>query len=492
MRPTKFVALMLATSAQIALGQQVPISDSHTLTLDEAINTARQNNPALQQTKELVRNSEASVRTTYAALLPSANASVGAAYTQAGTQIVQGVQLPAGSDSYNGSYRLNFGYNISAAAAFAPRAARANRNASEANVTSSVESLRANVTTQYIQALEQQATAVLDDSLIVGAQGQLDLANAKMRVGAGTILDVRNGEVALGQAEVAALQAHNQARIEKLKLFELMGVAPDTSVQLTTAFTVAANPPGSLDSLLTLAHRVNPDLAAKKSTEYASEMQVHSAQTQYLPTLSVSTGFGGTSFGTPTNSDNLVAAAAAQNQAIYSNCLVTDSIRVGSGLAARNNCTLNQLSAAQIQTIRNSNDPFAFRRTPFQLSAGISLPLFNNYQREASLEQARVARDNAVYDVKARELALNDAVTTAYLNLLTAEKTAELQETTARQAQEALSFAEESYRVGSQTFLQVTTARGQYQQAAVARVNSIYDYHKAFANLEGAVGRPLR
>jgi len=51
---------------------------------------------------------------------------------------------------------------------------------------------------------------------------------------------------------------------------------------------------------------------------------------------------------------------------------------------------------------------------------------------------------------------------------------------------------EESFKVGARTFLDVTTARAQYEQAQINRVNAIYEYHKAFAALENAVGRPLR
>ena len=100
--------------------------------------------------------------------------------------------------------------------------------------------------------------------------------------------------------------------------------------------------------------------------------------------------------------------------------------------------------------------------------------------------------DDAVYNLKARNIQLTNDVTTAYVNLIAAAKTIELQEKTAQQATEALAFAQESYKVGAKTFLDVTTAQGVYQQALVARSNSIYEYHKAFATLESAVGRPLR
>ena len=67
-----------------------------------------------------------------------------------------------------------------------------------------------------------------------------------------------------------------------------------------------------------------------------------------------------------------------------------------------------------------------------------------------------------------------------------------LQEQNASKAKEERSFAEERYKVGASTFLDVVTSRGSYEQALIDRVNAVYDYHKAFAALENAVGHPLR
>jgi outer membrane protein len=68
----------------------------------------------------------------------------------------------------------------------------------------------------------------------------------------------------------------------------------------------------------------------------------------------------------------------------------------------------------------------------------------------------------------------------------------ELQETNSVAAREALSLAEERYRVGASTFVDVAQARADYERAETERINAVYDYHKAFAALESAVGRPLR
>jgi outer membrane protein TolC len=67
-----------------------------------------------------------------------------------------------------------------------------------------------------------------------------------------------------------------------------------------------------------------------------------------------------------------------------------------------------------------------------------------------------------------------------------------MQEVNAQKASEELTYAQERYRVGATTFLDVTTAVGTYVQAQTDRINAIYDYHRDFAALEAAVGRPLR
>jgi outer membrane protein TolC len=46
--------------------------------------------------------------------------------------------------------------------------------------------------------------------------------------------------------------------------------------------------------------------------------------------------------------------------------------------------------------------------------------------------------------------------------------------------------------VGLNTFVDVAQSRGDYERAENDRINSIFEYHKAVAALESAVGRPIR
>src|SRR5207302_154926 len=87
-------------------------------------------------------------------------------------------------------------------------------------ITGAAETLRSNVTQQYIAALRAEANGALQDTLVAVQQANLELAKARVAVGADNILAVRRAEVTLGQAQVAALTAHNTAAVEKARLFQ--------------------------------------------------------------------------------------------------------------------------------------------------------------------------------------------------------------------------------------------------------------------------------
>lgn len=482
--------LPLAALALVAQTAQAQTPTS--LTLDEAFSLARRNNPLFQQTVNARRSADAQVRTAYASLLPSVSANLAGRWQQTGQQYVQGIALNNSSDIMQSSYGLGISYTINSDILFAPRAVRANRAAAEADVTGGAELLRSSVTQQYITVLQAQARAALQDTLMQTTRGQLALANARQAVGASTILDVRRAEVAYGQAEVAALQAHNTAKVEMLRLYERLGVQQPDSVVLTTKFDIAPVT-FRVDSLVNLARTQNPTLLAVKSRERAAGVTVSGARGRYAPTLNLSTGWGGNSSAF-TNENVLLTRETQSFLGQRAGCFFEDSLRSAVASMARLNCNAFTFTAADSASIiaRNSKFPWKFDRAPMSFSAFISLPIFDNLNREQRLQEAIIQRDNAKYSVRARELQLIADVTQAYLNLTTAIRTTQLQEVNASRAREELSFAEERYKVGAATFLDVTTSRGTFEQAQIDRLNAIYDYHRAFAALESAVGRPLR
>jgi outer membrane protein len=288
-----------------------------------------------------------------------------------------------------------------------------------------------------------------------------------------------------------ALTERNNVEIQKLQLFQLIGVEMPVGVQLVTTFPIQ-QPTFRLDSLIDLARRTNPNLEATRSREHAANVGIRAARSQYTPTLSVQTGWGGQA-NEFRNPDFLVSSTQDEFERTFEACMTQDTIRVNAGLAPRG-CSRWVFTPALADQLRasNNNFPFNFERSPFGISATLSLPIFDRWNRELNIQQAVVQRDDARHARRARELQTSSDVTQAYLNLVTRARTVTLQDQIAARAREELSFAEERYRVGASTFLDVVTSRATYEQAQVDRVNAVYEYHRAFAALENAVGRPLR
>ena len=487
--------ISLAVAATQASGQVVPRDStaSATLTIDQAIELARRNNPELQQVQNNRIGARAAVRSAYGALLPSADASLSAQRQQGGQQIFSGTSLGASSDVNQSSYEIGISYRINSATLITPSLQRANRDAVEADISGATSNLRSNVSQQYLTTLQQEANADLQDSLVVASEQELILAQAREIVGSGTQLDVSRAEVALGLQKVQALKARNQVEIEKLRLFQLMGTPQPPNVKLVSQFPITPLNL-NLQQLIESARNQNPVVMALRSREHVADLNVKREKGEYSPTLSLSTGFGGYTYGY-TNSNFPVAQAAAELNASRASCIRTEEVRAALNLSNQlAECNAMAFTPADAQAIKNMNSkfPFNFTKSPRSLSATLSLPLFDGFAREQRLQEAMANRSDARYSVRARELALTADVTAAYLTVTTADKTVALQEQNAAKAKQELKLVQDRYKIGATTFVDLTEARATYERAESERITAVYDYHKAFAALESAVGHPLR
>ncbi|HEY3287329.1 MAG TPA: TolC family protein [Gemmatimonadaceae bacterium] len=485
-----FLTALVVSGVALSAAAQ---SASNSLTLDDAIGIAKKNNPAYQQQLSGRTRAALALRSAYGAFLPGADASFGTGYRQGKQEFFGGVAFGATSDIISSNWGLNFNARLSAATVSELRRARANMEAAEADVSAADVALRAGVVNQFLTALQSQANAELQDSLLTKVRLDLQLAKARVEVGSGTSLDVKRAEVAIGQQQVLALRAHNTAEVDQLKLFQQLGVARPGPVTLVPMTSVTA-PSFELGQLLDIARKGNPTLQGYQSRQAAAAQGVRSARSAYTPTVSLGAQLGGytTQY---KNADYLVAQAQSQTLSSQAGCFTTDSIRRGAGLSSIGaKCNAIQFTPQSAQAIRDANKtfPFDFTSSPYNLSLTLSLPLFDKFGREQRVQEAQILRDNARYDVRRQELQLTADVTSAWTSLQAAYRTVGLQEQNAAAAQEALTLAQERYRVGVSSFVELVQARNDYERASNDRISAVYDYHRAWAALENAVGRPLR
>ena len=490
MQLSKLVAASLCAAipalfSHAAQAQATDSTSAPVLSIEQAVNLAVRHNPTHLSVVNDRSSATALRKGAYGQLLPRLDAQLTGFYQKAGEAPLNSVQFATTSDVYQSFYTLGLTYNLSLSTLVMPKRQNANVRAAEADIVGSQINVQTTVTQDYLTVLQDQAKVILQDTLIAQAQLQLDLAKAKVAVGSGTQLDVSKAQVTLGQAQVAAIQAKNLVDVDKLRLFQEMGVPEPQNVQLTSQFVVEP-PKFTLDSVLGLARLQNPTLNALKVRTQVAAIDVTSARSSYFPSLQVQTGISGFTdqFANP---DVLIGEAARS----AAGCFSEDSLRVRTGLPSLGCQPVTPQVAAEIRK-ENSQFPFSFTRQPLQLSATLSLPIFNNFQREQQVEQAQATRNDADYRAKAQELQLTADVTAAYLTLQAQVQTVTLQEQNAAQARQQLDLAEVKYKAGAATYLDISDAQATFSTAENDRINAIYQYHKAFAALEGAVGHPLR
>lgn len=493
MRNLLLVLACFGTASALGAQTSVAPAQGQVLTLTDALNIARQNNPGYRTAQNARRSADANVRNAYGAFLPNVNTNLAGSFREGRQEFFGGQGFGATNSQLNSSGSINANMQLSMATVYTLRAQRAAADAVDADIVAAEQNLRQQVTNQFITARQAEARAILQDTLVATTRAQLELAQARFTVGSGNQLEVQRAEVANGQQRVAALTARNTAEIELLRLYQAMGVPPVASTRLTGELDVTL-PSISVEALLEQAERANPIIDAARQRERQAERGVSTARSAYLPTLSLQAGVSGFAL----RNTNLGAVIAQQQAGVLSgrnSCIRTEEVRNALGLANRlDQCQLIAWSPEAEQAVRDEQGrfPLDFTRQPYNLSAAVSLPLFNGFRRESDVQQANVQRRNAENALRQEELRVSTEVSAAYLTLTANKQAADLQVENSATARTALQLAEERYRAGAINLVELIQARTDFERAETDRINAIFDFQRAFASLEAAVGRPLR
>jgi outer membrane protein len=482
----------------------IPPASSVSLSLDEALRQARAHSPVYRQTLNNAAPARWGVRNAYGSLLPSVTASSDLGYTGSGeSNFGGGLTLPT-SPFLTSGYSLGLEWQLSGRTLTAPAQQKALQRATDEDISGAGVALTSEISTQYLNTLQAAAQVQVAKQQVKRNEDFLALARARHQVGQATLLDVRQAEVTKATSDVAllrAIQAENEA---KLELLRRMGVEPPVPIEqivLSDSFPVST-PNFQLDSLLALADQHNPVLRSLQAREHAADLDVRSAKSEFLPSLSFRAGWSGFTQQF-TNENLLLQQTLTDAQARAADCQFDNSVKsalslggeVGNcyssnGLVDGGSALLDPVS----QQIRDQNDVFPFHYTgqPFGANLTLSLPIFTGFSRSLRLSQARAQQEDADEEVRARRLAVRSEVHARYLGLHTFFQAIAVQSASREAARDQLRLAQERYRLGAGSALEVSDAQNAVQQAEGDYITAVYDYHKAIAALEAAVGSSLR
>lgn len=496
-RPSSAFLLAIAAAmlgAPAVAGAQQPAPGD--LSMDQAIRIARENNPNYLQQSNDLGVARSSVRAAYGNLVPNLSVSNSYGYTASGEARYGTVEFGSQPEAYSSSYSLNMGLQLNGSTLLQPSVERARRRAVERQVEGAGASLDAQVAQQYLTVLQGRELVAQAEQELARTEEHVRLAEARLEVGAGTPLDVQRAQVQRGQAQVSLVQARNNADIAVFTLGQLVGTPLEPEIELTSSFTIF-EPTWSAPELVQAALGTNPSLLAAEASASAARTGVRSARTSYLPSLNFNVGMTGSVYQAG-NVNGLVQQQIAGLGQQFASCQTNNELMQLIGRPGMDCSPFNPSDPAVEAAIRseleaqNRGWPFDYRRQPLSASVSISLPIFQGFNRQLQVDQAKATADDARQMVREQELRLRQEVAAAVRNLETAHETALLQEQVVASATEELRLAQERFRFGAANSIEVTDAQANLGQAEQARIDAVYNFHKSLAALVALVGRSLR
>lgn len=282
----------------------------------------------------------------------------------------------------------------------------------------------------YDVLVNEELTRVTRERAVRAREG-LAVARARVTSGAAVQTDSLQLVLELIRAQVEGLRQQNALRTAQLELGRRVGASgPVGAVPLDTV--PAPKLPVSLAEALRIGLDQGPQYRAARANESSAEAALRSQRGDYLPVFTL----GG------------------QHQR-YDTQLFP--------------------GAANITSV----------------TFGVSLPLWNNGQREIEVSRARVNRDVARAIREDLERAVRRDVSSAYDTYETATAAVELAQVGIAVGQQNYRMQELRYRSGASTILDLLDAQVNLAEAEAGLVQARYQTRLALARLEAILGRRL-
>ncbi|MDQ6679688.1 MAG: TolC family protein, partial [Pseudomonadota bacterium] len=401
----------------------------------EAVRLAQRVSPTEVLARNAIRSADASVKSAYAAFIPTVSVNVGAGYDPNGGPRIIGDRTINGT-RWSGNDGLSLGLNLfdGGRRYFGIGTAKANVAAAEASEVSARFTVGLTVQQAFFNALAARESEGAAKAQLEQAQQQMMASTSRVAAGVATRSDSLRSLIQLQNAQLALLQARNNLETANATLTRL--TASPFSVTASPADTLDTGPVLPDSTELARLALAGPAVLQASANEVAARSAARAARTPYLPTLDVSFGRTGT----------------------------------GSDIAYGYQKDFTYQSA---------------------LRFNLSYPLFNQLQREQSRVQADVAASNADATLRDMRLAAQQLLVQNLSALRTAAVQVTVQTATVAAAEEDLRVQQQRYTLGASTLLDVLTSQTQLNQARAALIQARYNLRVAKAQIATLIGREL-
>jgi outer membrane protein len=405
-------------------------TEARYISLDEAIRLAQLNSPAAIQARNTLRQQAMAVRGSYLDFLPTLNASVG---------LDRPLEREQGERIWRHSAQLSSSLNIFDPARFyAVGQAKLRLEQAEIGEITQRYNTALQVKQQFFNALNARETEAAARAALETSQQSFNATRARVRAGSAISADSLQAMISYQNATISLLSAQNSARQASAALTRLVG--SETPVQADPADTANFAFVTIDSAALVAALDQSPGMQSQQIQVDLAQYGRKTARARYWPRLS------GLSWS-----------------------------RGGSGLGFYGYDDL----------------PFEYRKS-YTTGVTISMPIWDNLNREDQLVQARLAAENA--EVQFRDQRAAQQVQLAQLigQLRTTQAQIEVQQLSLLAAEEALRVVTLRYQLGAATLLDVSTSQDQLNNARRSLISQRHAYRVARAQIEALIGRDLQ
>lgn len=415
------------------------------LNLRHVIDNAVKSNANIVKLQNSIEGQQSIIKTRYGNLFPTLSISTGWTRTN---------QVTQGENTYNGitfytdpknetsnNYNLSLRSDVTLFNGFTNYESIDIAKMTEVNLYTQMEKVKQDiiikVLSDYITVLKNNQIVKINTASLEDSRAQLDKIKLFVEAGKRTKSDVYRQDVQVAQNELAVEQAKNNleksvadlvysARLPQEKTYSVNLKEFDVNVSYETleAFVIKNS---NIESLVLNALKNRYDYKSSLQNLIIYESNIEIARNSLIfPTLS---GFGSYSF-----------------------------------------------SGRKIQNIDDSR--------VFTVGLTLSYPIFQGFSIENQRQQALVSYKSANEDVKQLKDQISLEIKKAMLDLKSLLKQIEITERNIRSAEQDKYSAEESYRVGLGTVLEIQTATTNYNNLLIDKSNLIYNFLFAQKQLE--------
>ena len=286
-------ALILAA----ALAQPAAAAEPLRLTLAEAVDRARQSSPRIEELRALRTAAEAAQRGARAERMPLIE--VGASYTRRSNVPELVLALPGQApqtvfpnlpNDYRTGVSLALPLYTGGRTSARVEAAGHELRAAGLDVDAGMSELVLETVTAYWSLVTARENERVLAQSIAAFEADLKQVRDRQEVGMAARNDVLNVQVERDRAELARLQAANDAQVSAADLVRLLGLPAGTALEPTEALAAPA-PQEEVEGLVAQALEKRPEVAGLRSRAAAAEADIKAARSAALPQASLHAGY---------------------------------------------------------------------------------------------------------------------------------------------------------------------------------------------------------